>query len=306
MQIKSLVILGPTATGKTQLSLKLSQSFDSEIINCDTSIFYKYLSIGTGKPSKKNLKLVKHNLLDFLEPDQDYSLAEYLKDANKIINKIISQKKVPILVGGSGQYLKALTENWDVSNIKPNLELRKELEKEIEENGVEYLYEKLKNQYPENAQKVDSKNPRRIIRAFELGHEGKGVSRKTKKNIINFFKIGLTMPRETLYKRIDKRIDKMFEDGWVSEVEGLINKGFSKELNSFSSIGYNEIYDHLVNNLDLHEAMNLIKKRTRNLVRHQYNWFKLSDPKIKWFDSSKHSINYISEQILKEKIEDIF
>ena len=306
MQINSLVILGPTATGKTQLSLKLSQYFDSEIINCDTSIFYKYLSIGTGKPSKKNLKLVKHNLLDFLEPDQDYSLAEFLKDANKIISQIVSDKKVPILVGGSGQYLKALTENWDVSNIKPNLELRKELEKEINENGVEYLYEKLKSKFPENAQKVDSKNPRRIIRAFELGLEGKTISRKSKKNFSNFFKIGLTMPRDTLYKTIDERIEKMFEDGWVGEVEDLIKKGFNNELNSFSSIGYNEIYDYLSNNLDLDEAINLIKKRTRNLVRHQYNWFKLNDPEIKWFDSSKHSINYISEKILKEKIENKF
>ena len=306
MQINSLVILGPTATGKTQLSLKLSQYFDSEIINCDTSIFYKYLSIGTGKPSKKNLKLVKHNLLDFLEPDQDYSLAEFLKDANKIISRVVNNKKVPILVGGSGQYLKALTENWDVSNIKPNFELRKELEKEIKENGVEYLYEKLKIEFPENAQKVDSKNPRRIIRAFELGREGKTLSRKSKKNISNFFKIGLTMPRETLYKKIDERIEKMFEDGWVGEVEDLIKKGFNKELNSFSSIGYNEIYDYLSNNLDLDEAINLIKKRTRNLVRHQYNWFKLNDPEIKWFDSSKHSINYISEKILKEKIENKF
>ena len=306
MQINSLVILGPTATGKTQLSLKLSQYFDSEIINCDTSIFYKYLSIGTGKPSKKNLKLVKHNLLDFLEPDQDYSLAEFLKDANKIISQIVSDKKVPILVGGSGQYLKALTENWDVSNIKPNLELRKKLEKEINEKGVEHLYEKLKSEFPENAQKIDSKNPRRIIRAFELGLEGKTISRKSKKNFSNFFKIGLTMPRETLYKTIDERIEKMFEDGWVGEVEELIKKGFNKELNSFSSIGYNEIYDYLSNNLDLDEAINLIKKRTRNLVRHQYNWFKLNDPEIKWFDSSKHSINYISEKILKEKIENKF
>ena len=306
MPINSIVILGPTATGKTQLSLKLSQYFDSEIINCDTSIFYKYLSIGTGKPSKKNLKLVKHNLLDFLEPDQDYSLAEFLKDANKIISQIVSEKKVPILVGGSGQYLKALTENWDVSNIKPNFELRKELEKEINENGVEYLYEKLKSEFPGNAQKVDSKNPRRVIRAFELGLEGQSISRKSKKKFSNFFKIGLTMPREILYKTIDERIEKMFEDGWVGEVEYLIKKGFNKELNSFSSIGYNEICDYLSNNLDLDEAINLIKKRTRNLVRHQYNWFKLNDPEIKWFDSSKHSINYISEKILKEKIENKF
>ena len=144
-----------------------------------------------------------------------------MKDANKIISQIVSDKKVPILVGGSGQYLKALTENWDVSNIKPNLELRKELEKEINENGVEHLYEKLKSEFPENAQKVDKKNPRRIIRAFELGLEGKTISRKSKKNYSNFFKIGLTMPRETLYKTIDERIEKMFEDGWVGEVEEL-------------------------------------------------------------------------------------
>ena len=239
MQIKSLVILGPTASGKTQLSLKLSQSFNSEIINCDTSIFYKYLSIGTGKPNKKNLKLVKHNLLDFLEPDQDYSLAEFLNDANSIINKIANDNKVPILVGGSGQYLKALIENWNVSNIKPNMELRKKLEKEIDESGIESFYQKLKSKFPENAQRVDSKNPRRLIRAFELGLEGWTVSRETKKNNNKFFKIGLTMPREILYKKIDERIEKMLEDNWIGEVEGLIKKGFSKELNSFSSIGYN-------------------------------------------------------------------
>lgn len=307
MVTDSIVILGPTATGKTNLSVELSKSIDSEIINCDTSLFYKELSIGTGKPNSNILNKYKHHLINFLNPDQEYSLSEFQSEANDVIENIKIKKKIPILVGGSGQYIKALIENWDVSEIKPNKKLRKELEKEIEKNGVEFVYSRLKKDFPGNAKIIDPKNPRRIIRAYELGLQGKTVSRGVKKESKrSFFKIGLTMPREILYEKIDDRIKKMFQDNWVKEVENLISKGFNKNLNSFSSIGYNEIYDHLVNNLDFEEALNLIKKRTRNLVRHQYNWFKLNDPDIKWFDSSKYTIKYISEKILEGKFDNKF
>lgn len=301
MVTDSLVILGPTASGKTDLSIELSKSIDSEIVNCDASLFYKELSIGTGKPSDNILNKYKHHLINFLNPEQEYSLAEFQNEANVSIENIKLKKKLPILVGGSGQYLKALIENWDVSDIKPNKKLRKELGKDIEKNGVDFVYRKLKKDFPENAKIIDPKNPRRVIRAYELGLEGKKVSRGVKEESKSYLKIGLTMPRETLYKRIDERIKKMFQSNWIKEVEDLISKGFNKDLNSFSSIGYYEIYDHLVNNLDLDEAVNLIKKRTRNLVRHQYNWFKLNDPDIKWFDSSKHTVKYISEKILEGK-----
>ncbi len=306
MVTDSIVILGPTATGKTNLSVELSKSIDSEIINCDTSLFYKELSIGTGKPNNNILNKYKHHLINFLDPDQEYSLSEFQSEANDVIENIKIKKKIPILVGGSGQYIKALIENWDVSEIKPNKKLRKELEKEIEKNGVEFVYGRLKKDFPENAKIIDPKNPRRVIRAYELALQGKTVSRGVKKESKSFFKIGLTMPREILYEKIDYRIKKMFQDNWVKEVENLISKGFNKNLNSFSSIGYSEIYDHLVNNLDFEEALNLIKKRTRNLVRHQYNWFKLNDPDIKWFDSSKHTIKYISERILEGKFDNKF
>ena len=303
MPIRNLVILGPTATGKTSLSLKLSNFIKAEIINSDASLFYKELTIGTGKPSLNELNEVRHHLVNFLGPKQRYSLSEFIDEANKLIEIIKGKKKIPIIVGGSGQYLKALIENWDVSKIKPDYKLRTKLNNEVKEYGVDYLFNKLNKEFPENSKYIDAKNPRRVIRAFELGLMGKNVSRKKTPSKHKFFKVGLTMPREILYERIDARIKIMFENNWVGEVEGLIKKGLTKNLNSFSSIGYNEIYDHLVNDLDLEEAINLIKKRTRNLVRHQYNWFKLNDPDIKWFDSSKNDIDHIANEILEEKIE---
>jgi len=303
MSIRNLVILGPTATGKTSLSLKLSNFIKAEIINSDASLFYKELTIGTGKPSLNELNKVKHHLVNFLDPKQRYSLSEFIDKANKLIETIKDEKKTPIIVGGSGQYLKALIENWDISKIKPDYDLRKKLDKEVKDYGVDYLFNKLKKEFPENSKSIDAKNPRRVIRAFELGLMGKSVSRKKITNKHKFFIVGLTMPRKILYEKIDARIKIMFENNWIGEVEDLIKKGLTKNLNSFSSIGYNEIYDYLVNDLDLEEAINLIKKRTRNLVRHQYNWFKLNDPDIKWFDSSKHDNDHIVNEILKEKIE---
>ena len=303
MSIRNLVILGPTATGKTSLSLKLSNFIKAEIINSDASLFYKELTIGTGKPSLNELNKVKHHLVNFLDPKQRYSLSEFIDKANKLIETIKDEKKTPIIVGGSGQYLKALIENWDISKIKPDYDLRKKLDKEVKDYGVDYLFNKLKKEFPENSKSIDAKNPRRVIRAFELGLMGKSVSRKKITNKNKFFIVGLTMPRKILYEKIDARIKIMFENNWIGEVEDLIKKGLTKNLNSFSSIGYNEIYDYLVNDLDLEEAINLIKKRTRNLVRHQYNWFKLNDPDIKWFDTSEHDIDHIANEILEEKIE---
>lgn len=303
MTINNLVILGPTATGKTSLSLKLSEYIESEIINTDTSIFYKDLEVGTGKPSPNELSKVKHHLVDFLDPRLRYSLSEFIEMSLKLIEEINSSKKIPMIVGGSSQYLKALVENWNISKTKPDYDLRKKLDKEIQINGVDYLYNKLSKEFPQNALSIDPKNPRRVIRAYELGLMGKNVSREKTISMHKFFKFGLTMPREILYENIDIRIENMIQNNWVGEVELLIKKGLNKSLNSFSSIGYNEIYDHLVNDLDLEEAIRIIKKRTRNLVRHQYNWFKLNDPDIKWFDSSKYDIDQIAKKILEEKIE---
>ena len=268
MTINILVILGPTATGKTSLSLKLSEYIDSEIINSDASIFYKDLKVGTGKPSPNELSKVKHHLVDFLDPTLRYSLSEFIEMSLKLIEEINSSKKIPMIVGGSSQYLKALVENWNISKTKPDYDLRKKLDKEIQINGVDYLYNKLSKEFPQNALSIDPKNPRRVIRAYELGLMGKNVSREKTISMHKFFKFGLTMPRDILYENIDIRIENMIQNNWVGEVELLIKKGLNKTLNSFSSIGYNEIYDHLVNDLDLEEAIRIIKKRTRNLVRH--------------------------------------
>ena len=157
MSIRNLVILGPTATGKTSLSLKLSNFIKAEIINSDASLFYKELTIGTGKPSLNELNKVKHHLVNFLDPKQRYSLSEFIDKANKLIETIKDEKKTPIIVGGSGQYLKALIENWDISKIKPDYDLRKKLDKEVKDYGVDYLFNKLKKEFPENSKSIDAK-----------------------------------------------------------------------------------------------------------------------------------------------------
>ena len=189
MPIRNLVILGPTATGKTSLSLKLSNFIKAEIINSDASLFYKELTIGTGKPSLDELNEVSHHLVNFLDPKQRYSLSEFIDEANKLIEIIKGKKKMPIIVGGSGQYLKALIENWDVSKIKPDYKLRTKLNNEVKEYGVDYLFNKLNKEFPENSKYIDAKNPRRVIRAFELGLMGKNVSRKKHQVNINFLKL---------------------------------------------------------------------------------------------------------------------
>ena len=297
---KSIVIVGPTASGKTDLSIKLAKRIGSSIINTDSRLFYKNLDIGTGKPSKPQRSEVKHYLVDIIDSIDDFSISEFIKKASKAISQIITDRKIPILVGGSGQYTKALIEGWDIPEVPPDIELRMSLQEIIDSKGVDFFYKKLEKDFPENALNIDRKNPRRLIRAYELGKNN--IVRVPKsKNPSNLFKLyGLTLDRKILYSRIDERIDKMIDGGWVEEVRKLISQGCDPKSNSFSSIGYREIYSYIIGITNLEESKSIIKKKTRNLVRHQYNWFKLNDPEITWFDINSYSQGEIISQIVED------
>ena len=297
---KSIVIVGPTASGKTDLSIKLAKRIDSPVINTDSRLFYKNLDIGTGKPSKAQRLDVKHYLVDIINPRDNFSISEFVKKASQVISQIHTKKRIPILVGGSGQYTKALVEGWDIPEIPPNSELRKSLQEIIDDKGVDFFYEKLKKDFPENALNIDKKNPRRLIRAYELGKNNIVRMPKSKREPDSYKLYGLTLDRKVLYSRIDARINKMVDSGWVEEVKKLIDQGCNSDSNSFSSIGYKEIYSYIMGDTDLEESISVIKKKTRNLVRHQYNWFKLSDPEIKWFDMGSYSQDEIINKIVKD------
>ena len=299
--IKIPVIIGPTGVGKSSLGFELAKRISGEIINTDSSLFYKYLNIGTDKPSETRMKEVKHHLINILNPDSRFNLAEFLELINTKLNSF-DGKNIPILVGGSGQYIMALLENWSVPKVEPDEKFRKKLEFLSQQKGKEFLYKKLQKEFPSIAENIDKNNTRRVIRGFEVGRSGFQLENHQKeRNFTKFQVYGLTMDRELLYEKIDNRIEAMFKKGWVEEVQNLISIGLNNKSLSFKNIGYTDIYLFIKKEISLEEVLIRIKKSTRNLIRHQYNWFKLSDPRIKWIDiSGKNNNNYALNIILED------
>lgn len=299
--IKIPVIIGPTGVGKSSLGFELAKRISGEIINTDSSLFYKYLNIGTDKPSETRMKEVKHHLINILNPDSRFNLAEFLELINTKLNSF-DGKNIPILVGGSGQYIMALLENWSVPKVEPDEKFRKKLELLSQQKGKEFLYKKLQKEFPSIAENIDKNNTRRVIRGFEVGRSGFQLENHQKeRNFTKFQVYGLTMDRELLYEKIDNRIEAMFKKGWVEEVQNLISIGLNNKSLSFKNIGYTDIYLFIKKEISLEEVLIRIKKSTRNLIRHQYNWFKLSDPRIKWIDiSGKNNNNYALNIILED------
>ncbi|MGC8776005.1 MAG: tRNA (adenosine(37)-N6)-dimethylallyltransferase MiaA, partial [Minisyncoccia bacterium] len=224
---KIIVIVGPTASGKTSLSIKLAKKFNGEIVSADSRQIYRGMDIGTAKATKKEQKIIKHYLIDIKNPNQNYTVANFKKDAILKIKKILNKGKLPFLVGGTGLYVQAVTENLNIPKIKPNKKLRKELENELNKYGTDYLFKKLVDLDPEAQYIVDPKNPRRIIRALEISIlSGEPFSKQRNKNerIFNPLKIGINLPKEILYQRIDKRVDLMIKQGLINEVKKLVKK----------------------------------------------------------------------------------
>jgi tRNA dimethylallyltransferase len=281
-----IVILGPTAVGKTEIALHLAEHFDGEIVSADSRLFYKGMDIGTDKPSPEDRSRVPHHLIDVTTPDQAWSLALFQKEAQEVIRDIHLRKKIPFLVGGTGQYIRAITEGWDIPKQKPNRAMRFVLENWADQIGKKEMHRRLKTIDPDAAEKIDFENVRRTIRALEVIFlTGRKFSsqRSRQPRPYSLLQIGLTRPRPELYVRIDARIDKMISEGMVDEVKSLLRNGYTPDMPPMSAIGYREIIQYLDDEISLDEAVRRMKRRTREFVRRQANWFKPGDIHIHWF-----------------------
>ena len=282
-----VAVIGPTASGKSQLALRLAQQFIGEIVSADSRQVYGYMNIGTAKPSREEMSLIPHHLIDIINPDEDSSLARYQQLAYQSINDIQQRHKLPLLVGGTGQYLWAVVEGWVIPKVTPDLEFRQRLEGRAARGEGAKLYQELAKIDPAAALRIDGRNLRRVIRALEIAKQSGGTSSQPLTKVappFNALLIGLTTERKELYRRIDQRVDTMIELGLVAEVKTLIEKGYSVDLPAMSSIGYKQIGLFLSGELTLEAAVKQIKTETHRLVRRQYNWFRLKDERIKWFD----------------------
>ena len=293
---KLLVIVGPTGIGKSALAMRLAREFDGEIIGADSRQVYRLMSIGTAKPSDAERAAVPHRLVDIIDPAERYSLALFLRDAKDAIHNAKSlHGRLPIVVGGTGQYVWSLLEGWQVSDAKPNAKLRTRLELRAKSEGVRAIYDELRRLDPEAARRVDAHNPRRVIRALEVFHsggsdaraDGKGSAERQRKIPPDYdaLIVGLTMERGLLYERIDERIDAQMAAGWLAEVRRLRERGYGMEHSALSGLGYGELMRHLDGEPDLDEAVQRIKYRTHRYARQQYAWFRLRDERIRWLDA---------------------
>ena len=285
-----IAIVGPTAVGKSELALRLAQYFPIEIISADSRQVYRYMDIGTSKPSLAERASVPHHVIDVVEPDEDFSLAMYHQLAGEALKAIQQEGKLPLLVGGSGLYVWSLVEGWKIPEVPPDQKLRRQLEDRAEQEDSQSLYQELQDIDPVAAAKINPSNIRRIIRALEIYYAtGQPPSQLQHKEAPAFsvLIIGLTQERSELYRRIDWRVDKMIQMGLVEEVEQLLKKGYSSSLPSMSGIGYKQIGQFLRGEMTLPEAIDKIKYETHRLARHQYAWFRLSDNRIHWFATSE-------------------
>ena len=285
-----LAVVGPTAVGKSALALRLAPLLDGEIVGADSRQVYRYMDVGTAKPSPDDRARVVHHMLDVVDPDEEFSLALYLRQARAVIDRIQAGGRVPIVVGGTGQYVRALLDGWSVPEVPPDAALREELEARVEREGVEALHRELAALDPETAARLDPRNPRRIIRRLEVLRSSAAAERGDQRPL-DAVVIGLTLERDALYRRVDDRVDDMLRAGWVGEVERLLTRGYGLDLPSMSSIGYREIADHLSGGPSLDETAREIERRTRRLARQQYAWFRLDDERIRWFDAQPEGID---------------
>ncbi len=285
MQTKSTkipvaVIVGPTASGKTSLSIEIAKRYNGEVVGCDSMQIYKYMNIATAKPTKEEMDGVVHHMIDVVEPDEEYSVAHYAKAAKKCINDIHSRGKLPVMAGGTGLYVDNVLQNISLAESVTDFELREKLIADAEEKGNEYMHKRLAEIDPEAANNIHPNNIRRVIRALEVyyttGNTFTYQIENSKKEESNYDSI-VFMPnwdRDELYRRIDMRVDIMAEQGIYDEFLSLIGRGYTRKLNSMQAIGYKELFDYYRGLCSLKEAISLIKKHSRNYAKRQLTWFK--------------------------------
>lgn len=299
-----LLLVGPTAVGKTELAIRLAERLNGEIVSADSRLFYRGMDIGTAKPTLAEQARAPHHLIDVADPDETWSLALFQQRAHEVIAEIHARGRLPLLVGGTGQYVRAVTQGWTPPEVEPDERLRLVLEKLAEERGKEWLYERLQSLDPEAAAVIDLRNARRTIRALEVilttGHKF-SAQRGQADSPYDLLTIGLKRPREELYARVDARIEAMFAAGLLDEVRALLAKGYSPELPSMSGIGYRECCQVLSGQMSEEQARVQMKRITRVFVRRQANWFKESDPGIHWFEAGDPEVLEKVIALAKEK-----
>jgi tRNA dimethylallyltransferase len=289
MRAVLIAIVGPTGVGKTELALGLAETLSVEVVSADSRQVYRGMDIGTAKPTPVELSRLPHHLIDILDPDQDFSLAEYQEQAYAAIDAIGACGRLPLLVGGTGQYVHAVVEGWRIPRVRPDPALRERLYAEAEQLGAQSLYTRLIEMDPAAASFVDVRNVRRVVRALEVCiKSGQPFSEQRGKAPPPYaiLSIGLTMEREALYQRVDARIDAMLAHGLADEVRRLLDGGYGWELPAMSGLGYLQFRPYVEGTASLEEVTAAIKKETRRFVRHQYNWFRLDDPRIHWLEAN--------------------
>lgn len=311
MKPKVIVIVGPTASGKTALSIELAKKIDGEIISCDSMQIYKDMNIGSAKPTIEEMQGIKHYMIDIAEPTERFSVAEYKKRSEEAIEEILQKGKVPIIVGGTGLYANSLIYNIEYNEIMLDEEYRKNLMQIAEtEAGLATLYEKARIIDPAAMEKISSNDKKRIIRVLEIKHStGKNKTElelESRKNEVKYeYKVfAINMPREILYDRINKRVDIMIENGLIDEVENIIEK-YKEFPTAMQAIGYKEIVMYLKGELTKQEAIEKIKQESRRYAKRQITWFKKIE-NIKWIDGLKdkdENIKFIQDVIFALKKE---
>ena len=285
-----IILTGPTAVGKTDLSIQLAKAVDAEIVSADSMQIYKYMDIGSAKVTEEEMQGVKHYLVDEIEPDMPFSVSEYKRMAEEYIDEISSRGKNVIVTGGTGLYLNSLIYDMDFGKSDANQELREELNKELEENGAAYMYEKLVSLDKEAAERIHPNNTKRVIRAIEVAMSGEKMNDFSKDLRYNKkyrpIIIVLNRDRQALYDRINLRVDIMLKNGLIEEVKGLLEKGYTKDMISMQGIGYKEIIKYFDGEYTLDEAIEIIKRDSRRYAKRQLTWFRRYED-AKWFEIDK-------------------
>ncbi|MES5939909.1 MULTISPECIES: tRNA (adenosine(37)-N6)-dimethylallyltransferase MiaA [unclassified Bacillus cereus group] len=284
---KVAVIIGPTAVGKTKLSIDLAKALNGEIISGDSMQIYRTMDIGTAKVTKEEMDGIPHYMVDIKNPEESFSVAEFQERVRKHIREIAERGKLPIIVGGTGLYIQSVLFDYQFTDDAGDAIYREQMEKLALERGVEYVHKKLQEVDPESAERIHANNVRRVIRALEIFHTtGEKMSEQLEKQenelLYDVSLIGLTMDREMLYDRINLRVDLMMEQGLLEEVEGLYNRGI-KDCQSIQAIGYKEIYDYFEDRVSLEEAVSQLKTNSRRYAKRQLTWFR-NKMDVTWFD----------------------
>ncbi len=304
MERKVILIVGPTCSGKTRVSIDLAKRISSEIISADSRQIYKHLNIGTAKPNASELASVNHHLIDFLEPEQDYNVSRFENDSLRIINEILSKGKIPVVAGGSGLYIHALVDGI-FNEVDTDEEFRLELKEKREKFGNRYLYDELEKIDPVSASKMLPQNWKRVMRSLEVIHlTGKPIwqlqSDYKRETDLQFVQFGLDWPRAALYQNINSRVDRMIDNGLVEETRNILNSGVSRNANSLNTVGYKEIISYLENEIKLDRASELIKRNTRHYAKRQMTWFR-KDSRIRWISiESKEDLLNVPEIIIRQ------